>query len=173
MGSAVPVIAEDLGIITADVTAMRERHGFPGMKVMQFAFGGETLTQEYIPENYPEDCVAYTGTHDNDTTLGLFHSGPGGDTPRTQEEVDTERRRITAYTGTDGSELNWDFIERVLASKARFAITPMQDVLGLGSEARMNVPGKVADYWAWRFKWEDLTPHMEARLAAIVEKTGR
>lgn len=173
IGGEVPVIAEDLGIITPDVTALRERHGFPGMKVMQFAFGGDALAQEYIPENYPEDCVAYTGTHDNDTTLGLFRSGAGGDTTRTQEQVDAERRSITNYTGTDGSELNWDFIERVMASKARIAIAPMQDVLGLGSEARMNVPGKLADFWTWRFRWEDLTPDIEERMLALAKRTGR
>jgi 4-alpha-glucanotransferase len=172
-GGEVPVIAEDLGIITPDVTALRERHGFPGMKVMQFAFGGDTLAQEYIPENYPEDCVAYTGTHDNDTTLGLFRSGPGGDTTRTQEQVDAERRSITNYTGTDGSELNWDFMERVMASKARLAIAPMQDVLGLGTEARMNVPGKLGEYWTWRFRWEDLTPEIEQRMLDLATQTGR
>ena len=169
----VPVIAEDLGIITPDVVELRERHGFPGMKVMQFAFGGDALAEEYIPENYPEDCVAYTGTHDNDTTLGLFQSGPGGDTTRTAEQVDAERKSITDYTGTDGSELNWDFMERVMASDARLAIVPLQDVLGLGSEARMNVPGKLGDYWTWRFRWEDLTPDIEERMLALARKTGR
>ena len=169
----VPVIAEDLGIITPDVVALRDRHGFPGMKVMQFAFGADTLAEEYIPENYPEDCVAYTGTHDNDTVLGLFRSEAGGDTTRTQEMVDAERRTILNYTKTDGHELNWDFIHHVWQSKARHVLCPLQDVLGLGSESRMNTPGKMGGFWAWRFEWHQLTHAMEDRLRKETEESAR
>ena len=172
-GGNVPVIAEDLGIITPDVVALREGQGFPGMRVMQFAFGGDTLAEDYVPENYPVDSVAYTGTHDNDTTIGLFRSGEGENSTRTAAEIEAERRCILNYTGTDGSELNWDFIERVWASKADFALCPMQDVLGLGSESRMNVPGQSGEFWGWRFKWEDVTPYIEQRLRAVTESSGR
>ncbi len=168
-----PIIAEDLGIITPGVVALREKHGFPGMKVLQFAFGADSLAEEYIPENYPEDSVGYTGTHDNDTVMGLFHSGPGGDSTRTQEQVDAERRTILNYTKTDGSELNWDYINAVFQSKSRLAVAPLQDVLGLGSESRMNVPGKLADYWTWRFTWEQFTPDLQARLKKATLGAGR
>ncbi len=169
----VPVIAEDLGIITEDVVALRERHGFPGMRVMQFAFGADTLAEDYIPENYPVECVAYTGTHDNDTVLGLFRSEAGGDTTRTQEMVDAERRTILGYTKTDGHELNWDFIHHVWQSKALLAICPLQDVLGLGSESRMNTPGQMGAFWAWRFEWHQLTHALEERLRRETEASGR
>jgi len=169
----VPVIAEDLGIITPDVVALRERHGFPGMKVMQFAFGADTLAEEYVPENYPDDCVAYTGTHDNDTVLGLFRSEAGEDSTRTAEDVEAERRTILEYTGTDGSELNWDYITRVWQSDARLAVAPLQDVLGLGSEARMNAPGQLGDFWTWRFTWDQLHPDFVQRLREITKGSGR
>jgi 4-alpha-glucanotransferase len=174
LGGELPVIAEDLGIITPDVTALRERHGFPGMKVMQFAFGADSLAQEYVPENYPEDCVAYTGTHDNDTVLGLFRSGEGEATTRSAEQIEAERRTILAYTGTDGSELNWDFIGAVWRSQARLAIAPLQDVLGLGSEARMNTPGQMGEhFWSWRFTWDQLTPERSERLHSLTVEAGR
>lgn len=173
MGDNVPVIAEDLGIITPDVTALRERHGFPGMKVLQFAFGADSLSPDYVPENYPEECVAYTGTHDNDTVMGLFSSEPGEDTTRTREQIDGERRTILNFTGTDGSELNWDFIKAVWHSQARLAIAPLQDLLGLGSESRMNTPGKMGDFWGWRFTREQLTEEIEQRMRRVTEESGR
>lgn len=174
LGGEVPVIAEDLGLITPDVVALRERHGFPGMKVMQFAFGADSLAEDYIPENYPDESVAYTGTHDNDTVLGLFRSGAGGDSTRTAEQVELERRTILKYTGTDGAELNWDFIRAVWQSRARLAIAPLQDVLGLGSEARMNTPGRMGEhFWSWRFEWEQLTPELQERLRRLTESSGR
>ena len=172
-GGNVPIIAEDLGIITPDVVELRDGQGFPGMRVMQFAFGSDTLAEDYVPENYPVDSVAYTGTHDNDTTMGLFRSGEGENSTRTAEQIEAERRGILGYTGTDGSELNWDFIERVWASKADFALCPMQDVMGLGSESRMNVPGQSGEFWTWRFKWESVTPEMAQRLRAVTETTLR
>jgi len=169
----VPIIAEDLGIITPDVVALREKHGFPGMKVMQFAFGADSLAEEYIPENYPDDCVAYTGSHDNDTVLGLFHSTEGVDSTRTEEQIEAERRTILAYTGTDGSEIHWDYITRVFQSDARLSVVPLQDVLGLGSEARMNTPGKLGDFWTWRFTWDQLDAFAKNRLRHITESSGR
>ena len=168
-----PIIAEDLGIITPDVVALRDGHGLPGMKVLQFAFGADTLAQEYIPENYPENSVAYTGTHDNDTTLGLFRSEADEHTTRTPEMVAAERRTILNYTKTDGSELNWDYIKAVWHSKAQLAICPLQDVLGLGSESRMNIPGKSGEFWSWRFQWHQLTTGIEERLLSLTRQTAR
>ncbi len=172
-GGSVPVIAEDLGIITPDVDALREGQGFPGMKVLHFAFGGDKLTPDYVPENYPVDSVAYTCTHDNDTTMGLFYSGENADSTRTAEQIEIERKTILDYTGTDGTELNWDFIERVWESKADFALCPMQDVLGTYSDTRMNVPGKSGEFWTWRFKWEDVAPVAGQRLREATEHSGR
>ncbi len=173
LGANLPIIAEDLGIITPDVVALRDKHALPGMKVMQFAFGADTLAEEYIPENYPENSVAYTGTHDNDTVLGLFRSDADEHTTRTPEMVLAERRTILNYTKTDGSELNWDYISRVWQSKACLTLCPLQDVLGLGSESRMNIPGKSGEFWNWRFGWEQLTPKIEERLKQVTAASNR
>lgn len=173
MGDHVPVIAEDLGIITPDVTELRLRHGFPGMKVMQFAFGADSISNDYIPEYYPDESVAYTGTHDNDTVLGLFQTGQGDDAGGNPERLEAERRTILGYTHTDGSELHWDFIKAVWKSQSRMAVAPLQDLLGLGTEARMNTPGKMGDFWGWRFTWDQLTTDIEARMNAITTSVGR
>ncbi|RBP42519.1 4-alpha-glucanotransferase [Roseimicrobium gellanilyticum] len=169
----VPIIAEDLGLITPDVVALRDRHELPGMRVMQFAFGADALAEDYIPENYPDNSVAYTGTHDNDTMVGYFNSGEDEHTTRTAEMVEKERANILGYTKTDGTQIHWDFIEHVWASKARLAICPLQDVLGLGSEARMNIPGKSGEFWTWRFEWKDLTTDLEWRLKRVTLRHGR
>lgn len=168
-----PIIAEDLGLITPDVIELRDRHGFPGMRVMQFAFGADSLAPEYVPENYPDNSVAYTGTHDNDTVLGLFNSGADEHTTRTEEMVEAERRTILNFTKTDGRELNWDYIVHVWKSQARLAICPLQDVLGLGSESRMNTPGKSGEFWSWRFTWFQLTSAVEERLRRVTAESGR
>jgi 4-alpha-glucanotransferase len=168
-----PIIAEDLGLITPDVEGLRDRHGFPGMKVMQFAFGADTLAEEYVPDNYPINSVAYTGTHDNDTVLGLFHSDVDEHTTRTHEMVIAERRTILNYTKTDGSELNWDYIRHVWSSKSQLAICPLQDVMGLGSESRMNIPGKSGEFWNWRYEWHQLTSIMEEKLKEVTKVSGR
>lgn len=168
-----PIIAEDLGLITPDVIELRDRHGFPGMRVLQFAFGADSMAPEYVPENYPDNSVAYTGTHDNDTVLGLFNSGADEHTTRTEEMVEAERRTILNYTQTDGSELNWDYIRHVWNSQARLAICPLQDVLGLGSESRMNTPGKSGEFWSWRFTWDQLTNTIEERMRRVTAESGR
>jgi 4-alpha-glucanotransferase len=169
-----PVIAEDLGIITPDVEALRDGLGFPGMRVLHFAFGVDTLAEQYLPENYPENSVAYTGTHDNDTTLGLFRSEAGEGTTRTPEQVEAERRTILGYTKTDGSELNWDFIRLICASQSLLAIYPLQDILGLDSEARMNQPGLMNQKnWTWRFRWDQWTNHRKQKLLDIARETHR
>ena len=162
-----PLIVEDLGEITPDVIELRERLGFPGMKVLQFAFGEDargvpTGRNPYLPHNYEPDFVAYTGTHDNDTTLGWFAS-----------LSDAERASVLRYIGGDGREISWDLIRLALQSVAAWAIVPLQDVLGLGTEARMNVPGRPNDNWTWRYATGALNPVHAERLGELTASCGR
>jgi 4-alpha-glucanotransferase len=158
---SLPVIAEDLGIITAEVEALRDDLDLPGMRVLQFAFGGDDPTNPHLPRNYVHNAVAYTGTHDNDTVLG-WYADAGRD----------ERSGVDALTG-GGGEMHWRLIETVLRSDAGWAVVPLQDVLGLGSQARMNTPGVAEGNWAWRLRDGALTPDLAQRLAEIARKTGR
>ena len=146
----VPLIAEDLGVITPQVEALRDEFAFPGMRVLQFAFGNDPKAPDYLPHNFVTNCVVYTGTHDNDTTVGWFHSQAGSGTTRTAEQIAAERKTVLQYVRTDGSEIQWDLIRLAAASVARLAVFPLQDVLGLGSEARMNMPSTTAGNWGWR-----------------------
>jgi len=164
-----PLIAEDLGLITPEVEQLRDELGFPGMRVLQFAFGDDPKGVDYQPHNYPRHCVVYTGTHDNDTVVGWFHSGIGEGTTRDQEQIERERANTLRYTGTDGTEIQWDLIRLALASVGEIAIFPLQDLLGLGSEARMNMPGTAVGNWAWRFQWKQLTPEMERKLKEMTD----
>ncbi len=168
-----PIIAEDLGLITDEVEALRDQFEFPGMRVLHFAFGEDPKAKDYRPENFPENCICYTGTHDNDTTVGWFTSEAGANSTRSQEDIDRERGAILEYLGSDGSEIHWDLINAAARSPSRASVYPLQDVLGLGSEARMNVPGDAGGNWQWRFDWEQLTPDMKGRLAEISRQTGR
>lgn len=168
-----PIIAEDLGVITPDVEALRDRFEFPGMRVLQFAFGNDAKAADYRPDQYPPNCVVYTGTHDNDTTVGWFRSEPGQDSTRTREEIERERKHILEYLKSDGREIHWDMIALALNSRANTAVFPLQDVLGLGSEARMNVPGREGGNWRWRFTWDKLTPEIMARLRGLTGNAGR
>ncbi|MFM8413467.1 MAG: 4-alpha-glucanotransferase [Planctomycetota bacterium] len=167
-----PIIAEDLGVITPDVDALRDALGFPGMRILQFAFGGETAEPE-LPDRYPANSVVYTGTHDNDTTVGWYASEPGQDSTRTAEVIEAERHRVRTYLSCDGSQINWDLIALAMRTPANTAICPLQDVLGLGSEARMNVPGRPWGNWQWRFRWDELRPEAEERLAHLTRSAGR
>lgn len=169
----VSIIAEDLGVITPDVEALRDQFQFPGMRVLQFAFGNDAKAADYRPESYPKNCVVYTGTHDNDTTVGWFHSQPGAGSTRTKEEIEKEREAILNYLGTDGREIHWDLIALAMRSNANTVIIPLQDLLGLGSEARMNTPGTKSGNWRWRFRMEQLTPQIKQRLRRLTEETGR
>jgi len=135
---ALPLIAEDLGIITEAVTALREQFGLPGMKILQFAFGGDD-DNPYLPGNFGEDAVVYTGTHDNDTTMGWFESA--------DEHVRQHALRVLDATADD---MPWALIECALASPAMLAVIPMQDLLALGSEAKFNTPGTLDNNWSWR-----------------------
>src|SRR5262249_16346447 len=138
-----PIIAEDLGEITAEVEALRDRFDLPGMRVLQFAFGGDPGCEIHLPHRYINHCVAYTGTHDNDTSAGWFHTAHVEST-QSPEQVAAERAFALRYLGTDGSEIQWDLIRIAMASVADTVIVPLQDVLGLDSIGRMNVPGQAA-----------------------------
>jgi 4-alpha-glucanotransferase len=152
----VPLVAEDLGTITPDVRRLLAKLRLPGMKVLQFAFyEGDS---PYLPHRHVPNAVVYTGTHDNDTTRGWWDS------------LDRDRR---ARTPLDASDPVWSMIELALASVARLAIVPLQDVLGLGSEARMNVPGTSEGNWAWRYDAGALTPDLAERLREATRRHGR
>ena len=159
----VSVIAEDLGVITPDVVALREACGFPGMKVLQFAFS-EGASHPYLPHNYEQNCVVYTGTHDNDTAAGWFASASAA-----------ERRALARYLGREASleTVPWDLARLAFASVGKAAILPLQDVLGLGSEARMNAPSTASGNWGWRFRRSQLVEAHRDRLAELAETYGR
>jgi 4-alpha-glucanotransferase len=157
-----PLVAEDLGIITPDVTALRHQFGLPGMAVLQFAFDAHA-DNPHKPENVHPDTVYYTGTHDNDTTLGWWRTLP-----------DAARPQVMQRLGVDDPEAVPDaMIDTVLHSRAALAVLPLQDVLGLGSEARMNTPGTDNGNWTWRFQWDALPPDLAPRMLKKLKKAHR
>ena len=156
-----PIIAEDLGVITPDVEALRDGFKLPGMRILQFAFGGAT-EDRFLPHTYVHNTVVYTGTHDNDTTRGWY-----------QAATEAERDFCRRYLGRDGTDITWDLIRLAWSSVADLAVTPMQDVLDLGSEARMNLPGRPGGNWAWRFRASAVTPQLVARLAELTTLYAR
>jgi 4-alpha-glucanotransferase len=156
-----PLVAEDLGVITDAVTALRRKYRMPGMKILQFAFGSGS-DNPYLPFHHSRDAVVYTGTHDNDTTLGWYRSLP-----------DAERDAVDDYLGLPGESMPWPLIRAALGSRANLAILPMQDVLGLDGEHRMNIPGTADGNWTWRFRWEQVTGELPARLEHLVRLYGR
>jgi 4-alpha-glucanotransferase len=168
-----PIVAENLGLITPEVEALRQQFDFPGMSILQFAFGGDGQAHEFKPHNFPRERVVYTGTHDNDTTMGWWNSTGTADSTRTSDEVMREKKYALQYLGTDGSEMNWTLMRVGLASVANTVLMPMQDILGLGSETRMNTPGKSSGNWAFRFSWDQLTPAMTTRLRTLVDTYDR
>lgn len=156
-----PIIAEDLGVITEGVEALRDGFNLPGMKILQFAFGGER-NSDFLPHSFTPNCVVYTGSHDNNTTLGWYLSA-------SSQEQDHLRR----YAASDGHDAVWDLIRLAHASVARLAVIPMQDLLVLGEEARMNFPGKSGGLWAWRYT-PDMVPNwLVSRLREMTELYGR
>jgi 4-alpha-glucanotransferase len=157
-----PLIAEDLGHITPDVVALRERLGLPGMKVLQFAFG-DGPGAPFLPHNLPRHCVVYTGTHDNDTSVGWY----------TESATPAERDFCRRYLARDGHDIAWDLIRVAWASVADTAVAPMQDLLALGSEARMNHPGRSKGNWTWRLGDDGLDPAVAARLLTLTELYSR
>lgn len=167
-----PVIAEDLGVITPDVEELRDSFGFPGMKILQFAFGGDAKNHD-LPHNYINNCAAYTGTHDNDTTVGWWHSQAGAGSTRDEKAISREHDYCLKYLNSDGTKINWDFIRAVWASVADTAIAPMQDLLGLGTEGRMNLPASTQGNWYWRYWDGAVTEEIKARLKELTEVYGR
>ena len=168
-----PVVAENLGVITPEVEAIRKQFGFPGMSLLQFAFGNDPQGPSFRPHNYSRELVAYTGGHDNDTTLGWWRSSGSRDSTRTAEDVRKEHQLTRAYLGFENEPINWVFIRTVLASVADIAVIPLQDVLGLGSEARMNLPGTVSGNWKWRYKASGLTNQVTDRLKSLTSLYDR
>ncbi|CAN5711789.1 4-alpha-glucanotransferase [soil metagenome] len=173
-GGDLPLIAEDLGAVTKKVTKLRRDLGLPGMRIVQFAFGDDPQASLFKPYNHERSSVVYTGTHDNDTIVGWFaDAGDGVASARSAAETDAERRAALAYLGANPPEIHWAMIRLALSSVANTAIVPMQDVLGLGSEARMNTPGKASGNWRWRLAPGAFTPELEARLLEATLTYGR
>ncbi|MDA0267549.1 MAG: 4-alpha-glucanotransferase [Cyanobacteria bacterium] len=159
---SLPILAEDLGVITPEVEALRDQFGFPGMKILQFAFGSDHMNP-YLPFNCVRNCLIYSGTHDNDTTVGWFEG-----------LADYERDRVLRYLGglsADG--IHWDLIRLAFTSIANQAIVPLQDLLGLGSDARMNTPGEPEGNWAWRYRPETVTEDLRYRLRELTRLCAR
>lgn len=156
-----PFIAEDLGVITPEVVRLRDEFQLPGMKILQFAFGGER-NSSFLPHNFTAHCVVYPGTHDNETALGWYRNAA-------PEEQDHFRR----YTATDGHDVSWDMIRLALASVANTAIAPMQDLMKLGNEARMNRPSTASGNWQWRYTDAMLTDEIIRRLGELTVLYGR
>jgi 4-alpha-glucanotransferase len=163
-----PVVAENLGVITPEVEAIRREFGFPGMAILQFAFGKDDQARSFRPHNYVPNLVAYSGTHDNDTVMGWWGSG-GGDSTRTTQDISEEKALAREYLATDGCEMNWTLIRSLMASVADTVLFPAQDVLGLGSEARMNTPAVASGNWRWRMLPGALTPEIAQRLRSMAE----
>lgn len=162
-----PIIAENLGVITVEVEAIRHRFGYPGMALLQFGFGNDPQGPSFRPHNYPRELVAYTGGHDNDTTVGWWESGIA-DSTRTAEDLRKEHKFTSQYLGFDlgrpGLEINWIFIRALYVSVANTVLVPVQDIVGLGSSARMNLPGRPWGNWKWRLAAGELAPEHQARL---------
>lgn len=157
----VALVAEDLGIITDEVTQLRDDFELPGMKILQFAFG-DNADNPYLPNNYTKNCVVYTGTHDNDTTVGWVNTLD-----------DEQKQHIYDYLGNPNASLHCALIQAALASVANLAIIPMQDILELGTEHRMNTPGTTVGNWNWRFQWSQLSQERTARLKHLIDLFNR
>jgi 4-alpha-glucanotransferase len=156
-----PIIAEDLGFITPEVEELRDEFLFPGMKILHFAFDGDP-DNDFLPHNYEQNCVVYSGTHDNDTSIGWFHSAP-----------ESEKHHMRNYTRSDGREPNWELIRLAMFSVADQAIFPMQDYMNLGNEHRMNLPGTVGKNWKWRYTDEMLHQVNKNRVKQLIYESNR
>jgi 4-alpha-glucanotransferase len=160
-----PIIAEDLGVITPDVRELMNHYGFPGMKVLLFAFNEDNPEHPYLPHTYEPNCVVYTGTHDNDTVRGWFEHGARAE----------DKRRVSKYVGHDvgPADVSREFVTLAMKSPADKAITPLQDILGLGNEARMNTPATLNGNWAWRLLGDQINPEVTQRLLEATKTSGR
>ena len=160
-----PIIAEDLGVITPDVREVMNLFKFPGMRVLLFAFNEGLPTNPFAPHNYIKNCVVYTGTHDNNTIKGWFK----------KETSLEDRKRLSEYIGRNVSEktIHWEFIRLAMSSVADMVIIPMQDILGLGEKSRMNLPASSRGNWKWRLTPERLSPALRQRLSEVTKIYGR
>lgn len=160
-----PIIAEDLGVITPDVRKIMHRFEFPGMKVLLFAFSDDLSTNPYLPHNHVKNCVVYTGTHDNNTVKGWFE----------REATQGEKESLFRYLGREvpSENIHWEFIKLAMMSVANLVIIPMQDILGLGEEARMNRPSTLESNWQWRLLSGQLTPEIAQKIRGMTEIYGR
>lgn len=156
-----PIIAEDLGVITPEVEELRDQFNFPGMKILQFAFGSD-YGNAFLPHNYHPNSLVYSGTHDNDTTVGWYHSAP-----------EREKHRMRVYTRSDGVEPHWELIRLGVLSVADQAIFPLQDFMGLDSQSRMNTPGTVGGNWEWRYTPEMLDKIDRNRIINLITMSNR
>ena len=156
-----PIIAEDLGVITPDVVELREQFNLPGMRILQFAFG-EDESHYFLPHHYVPNSVAYTGTHDNDTSVGWWNTA-----------THKEREFAQKYLDSSGNQIHWDMIKAVSCSEANTVIIPMQDVLGLEGDHRMNFPGQNYDNWEWRFSWDQVSNEYTEKLVEITGNCER
>jgi 4-alpha-glucanotransferase len=167
-----PLLAEDLGEITPEVEALRDRFELPGMRVLQFAFGGDPGSEFHLPHRYVNHCVAFTGTHDNDTAVGWFKADHTGSTQSLPRHL-FERAFAKRYLGTSGEDFHWDLIRVAQASIADTVIIPLQDILGLDSRARMNTPGTPTGNWTWRYQPGQISPQVAACLADMTAVYSR
>ena len=156
-----PIIAEDLGVMTPTVEDLRDSFNFPGMKILQFAFDSDS-TNSFLPHNYSQNCVVYTGTHDNDTTIGWYRTAPGA-----------EQHRAREYSRSDGREINWELIRLGMLSVADQAIFPLQDFMNLDATHRMNIPGTVKDNWLWRYTPDMLNHINRDKIRHLVHLSNR
>ncbi len=171
LGEDLPIIAEDLGIVTDDVVALRDEFALPTMRVLQFSFNGEA---RLLPDRFPENCVCYTGTHDNDTIVGWYNDDGEGNEALSAAELEAERDRVRRYYGTDGTNIHFTAIRAALETRAAAAIFPVQDVIGSGASTRVNTPGTVGPHnWSWRMEWDQLSSEAMETVVAITAETGR
>ena len=162
LGKGLPIIAEDLGTITQEVRDLRDRFNLPGMKILQFGFEA-TDESSFLPHQFKTtNCVCYTGTHDNDTTKGWYETAP-----------EYAKDKVRCYMNTDGSSIHWDFLRTCFGTVAAYAIVPLQDVLGVGKEGRMNTPGVAAKNWAWRYEKGVLSDGLAEGLRRTTRLYGR
>ena len=163
LGSKLPVWAEDLGIITPEVEKLRDDYNLPGMKVLQFAFSNEK-DNDLLPHHFAtKNCICYTGTHDNATTVGWYY----------EEANEVQKDRVRRYMNSDGGRIHMDFIKTAMASIAKYAVFPVQDLLGFGNDCRMNTPSVAGGNWSFRYRRECLTDELAKELKGLTELYGR
>ncbi len=159
------LIAEDLGVITSEVTALRDKYALPGMKILQFAFGGQD-DNPYLPHNTEENSVVYTGTHDNNTSLGWYNA-------TSEHERTYFEQYFAGFSSESIFKMPFSLVEMALSCKAQLAVIPMQDILELGTEHRMNIPGTALGNWGWRFEWKQLKVKQQKQIKAAIKKSQR